>query len=134
MWTMSQRPDPNRSITACAVFVVATVAMPPAWPAQDTEIVTSQVADSVYLLRGGPGGNILVSFGDDGAFLVDAQSGHLADRVAEAIGGVTDRPVRMVVNTHYHEDHIGGNARLRQGGAITLATATSRRARLWTRP
>ena len=72
------------------------------------QIKVSKVAGSVYMLQG-VGGNIAASVGDDGIVLIDDESAPLADKVQAALHGITDKPVRFVINTHYHGDHIGGN-------------------------
>ena len=58
----------------------------------------------------GAGGNIGASVGEDGIVIVDDQYAPLADRIQAALKGITALPVRFIINTHYHEDHTGGNA------------------------
>src|SRR6185312_213996 len=70
-----------------------------------------KVAGSVYVLFGA-GGNIGVSIGDDGIVIVDDQYAPLASRIQAALKNLTSRPVRVVLNTHWHGDHTGGNAAL----------------------
>ena len=57
----------------------------------------------------GAGGNIGASVGEDGIVIVDDQYAPLADKIQAALKGITDKPVRFVINTHYHGDHTGGN-------------------------
>ncbi|HVG22064.1 MAG TPA: MBL fold metallo-hydrolase [Blastocatellia bacterium] len=73
------------------------------------EIKVSKVRGSVYMLKGA-GGNIGFSAGRDGVVLVDDQFAPLADKIKAAIKAITDKPVRFVINTHYHFDHTDGNA------------------------
>lgn len=73
------------------------------------QIKVSKVAGTVYMLQGA-GGNIGASVGDDGIVIVDDQYAPLADRIQAALKGITDKPVRFIINTHYHPDHTGGNA------------------------
>lgn len=73
------------------------------------EIKVSKVGGNVYMLKGA-GGNIGFSAGRDGIVLVDDQFAPLADRIKAALKAITDKPVRFVINTHYHFDHIDGNA------------------------
>jgi cyclase len=73
------------------------------------QIKVTKVAGSVYMLEGA-GGNIGASIGEDGIVVVDDQYAPLADRIQAALKGVTDKPVRFIINTHYHGDHTGGNA------------------------
>ncbi len=72
------------------------------------QIKVSKVAGTVYMLQGA-GGNIGASVGDDGIVVVDDQYAPLADKIQAALKGITDKPVRFIINTHYHEDHTGGN-------------------------
>jgi len=72
------------------------------------QIKVSKVAGNVYMLQGA-GGNIGASVGDDGIVIVDDQYAPLADRIQAALKGITDKPVRFIINTHYHPDHTGGN-------------------------
>jgi cyclase len=72
------------------------------------EVKAIQVAGSVYMLTGA-GGNIGVSVGDDGIVIVDDQYAPLAPKIEAALKSITDKPVRFILNTHYHGDHTGGN-------------------------
>ncbi|MFZ2492414.1 MAG: MBL fold metallo-hydrolase [Thermoanaerobaculia bacterium] len=72
------------------------------------EIKPTLVAGSVYMLTGA-GGNIGVSVGEDGIVVVDDQYAPLAPKITAALKSITDKPVRFVLNTHYHGDHTGGN-------------------------
>ena len=58
----------------------------------------------------GSGGNIGVSVGDDGVVMVDDEFAPLAPKIKAALKGITDKPLRFVLNTHFHGDHTGGNA------------------------
>ena len=73
------------------------------------QIKVTKVAGSIYMLQGA-GGNIGASVGDDGIVIVDDQYAPLADKIQAALKGITDKPVRFIINTHYHGDHTGGNA------------------------
>jgi glyoxylase-like metal-dependent hydrolase (beta-lactamase superfamily II) len=72
------------------------------------QIKVSKVGGNVYMLQGA-GGNIGASVGDDGIVVVDDQYAPLAEKIQEALKGITDKPVRFIINTHYHGDHTGGN-------------------------
>src|SRR5262245_25950413 len=72
------------------------------------EIKVTHVAGNVYMLQGS-GGNIGALVGDDGIVIVDDQFAPLADKIRAALKGITDKPIRFVINTHYHFDHTGGN-------------------------
>lgn len=73
------------------------------------QMKVSKVAGNVYMLEGA-GGNIGASVGEDGIVVVDDQYAPLADKIQAALKGITDKPVRFIINTHYHPDHTGGNA------------------------
>ncbi len=73
------------------------------------QMKVTKVAGNVYMLEGA-GGNIGASVGEDGIVIIDDQFAPLADKIKAALKGVTDKPVRFVINTHYHGDHTGGNA------------------------
>jgi cyclase len=72
------------------------------------QIKVTKVAGNVYMLEGA-GGNIGASVGEDGIVVVDDQYAPLADKIQAALKGITALPVRFIINTHYHEDHTGGN-------------------------
>lgn len=72
------------------------------------QMKVTKVAGKVYMLEG-EGGNIGASVGDDGIVIVDDQYAPLAEKIQAALKGITDKPVRFVINTHYHGDHTGGN-------------------------
>jgi len=81
------------------------------------QIKVTKVAGSVYMLQGA-GGNIGASVGDDGIVVIDDQYAPLADKIQTALKGITDKPIRFVINTHYHEDHTGGNEFFQQKAPI----------------
>jgi cyclase len=72
------------------------------------QMKVSKVAGNVYMVEGA-GGNIGASVGDDGIVVVDDQYAPLADKIQAALKGITDKPVRFIINTHYHPDHTGSN-------------------------
>ena len=105
-----------------AALVMASLAVP-VWAQQDfstIEIETVPVADGVYMLVGA-GGNIGLSVGDDGAFVIDDQFAPLSEKIMAAIAAVTDADVKFLVNTHFHSDHVGGNEAFGAAGAVIIA-------------
>jgi len=80
------------------------------------------VSGNVYMLQGA-GGNIGLAVGDDAVFVVDDQFAPLTRKILAAIATVTPKPVRFVVNTHWHSDHVGGNENLGPAGAGALIFA-----------
>ena len=103
--------------------VLALAAAPVVAQPQDfskVEIKAEKVAEGVYMLTGA-GGNVGLSVGQDGAFVVDAQFAPLTDKILAAIRTINPAPVRFVVNTHVHSDHVGGNENMGRAGAILVA-------------
>ena len=84
------------------------------------EITTHAVAPGIYMLVG-MGGNIGVSVGEDGVFMIDDQFAPLTDKITAAVAALSDRPIRFVINTHWHGDHTGGNENLGNRGALIVA-------------
>ena len=80
------------------------------------------VSGNVYMLQGA-GGNIGLAVGDDAVFVVDDQFAPLTRKILAAIATVTPKPVRFIVNTHWHSDHVGGNENLGPAGAGGLIYA-----------
>ena len=81
------------------------------------EIKAEKVAGTVYMLTGS-GGNIGVSAGEDGIVIIDDQFAPLAPKIKEALKAISDKPIRFVLNTHYHGDHTGGNEIFGREGTI----------------
>src|SRR5579872_4054100 len=86
------------------------------------EIKVTRVSGNIYMLEG-DGGNIAASVGEDGIVIVDDQYAPLADKIQTALKNlkITDKPVRFVINTHYHGDHTGGNAPFASSGSTLIA-------------
>jgi len=84
------------------------------------EITTTQVADGIYMLAGA-GGNIGVSVGADGAFLIDDQYAPLTEKILTAVGKISDGQVHFLLNTHWHRDHTGGNENAGKMGIVVVA-------------
>jgi cyclase len=72
------------------------------------EMKVQKVAGTVYMLEG-VGGNIGASVGDDGIVIVDDEFLPLADKIEAALKSISDKPIKVVLNTHWHGDHTGGN-------------------------
>jgi glyoxylase-like metal-dependent hydrolase (beta-lactamase superfamily II) len=98
----------RRIIAIGIVVVLASAAAHAQSDFSGVEIKVQKVAGSIYMLQGA-GGNIGASVGDDGIVLIDDQFAPLAPKIKAALKGITDKPVRFVLNTHYHDDHTGGN-------------------------
>jgi glyoxylase-like metal-dependent hydrolase (beta-lactamase superfamily II) len=86
------------------------------------QIKATKVSGNIYVLEGA-GGNIAASIGEDGIVIVDDQFAPLADKIQAALKElkITDKPVRFVINTHYHGDHTGGNEPFSNTGSTVIA-------------
>ena len=113
------RKDFPRILAACAAALFTAAAF-----AQEdfskVEIRTEKLSDNVYMMTGS-GGNLGVSVGDDGVFLIDSQFAPLTPKIQAAIAKLSARPVRFLLNTHWHFDHTGGNENLGKAGAVIVA-------------
>jgi glyoxylase-like metal-dependent hydrolase (beta-lactamase superfamily II) len=115
------------SISTALVLTVAAAAMPVAAQNFDqVEIGTHRVAGHVYMLTGS-GGNIGVSAGKDGVLLIDDQYAQLGGKIAAAVAALSELPIRYLVNTHWHGDHVGGNQYFADRGALIISHQNVRR-------
>ena len=99
----------NRVLILCASLLIATFALAQDRDFSKVKIKVTKVSGNVYMLEG-EGGNIGASVGEDGIVVVDDQYAPLAEKIQAALKDVTDKPVRFIINTHFHGDHTGGNA------------------------
>jgi cyclase len=112
-------------VSLMLVAAAAFAAAPACGQGQDfskVQIKATKVSGNIYMLEGA-GGNIAASIGEDGIVIVDDQFAPLADKIQASLKnlGITDKPVRFVINTHYHGDHTGGNAPFANGGSTVIA-------------
>ncbi|MEO0570439.1 MAG: MBL fold metallo-hydrolase [Bacteroidota bacterium] len=84
------------------------------------EITSEQLSENVYVLFGA-GGNIGLALGEENAYVIDDQFGPLTDKILTHIRTLTNKPVKFVLNTHWHGDHTGGNENMATQGALILA-------------
>ncbi len=102
-----------RALCRSALFV-GLLAMATAPFAAETQF--EQLARSVYILRsaGHEPANIVASVGEDGIVMVDARGADATDKILAALEGISNEPLRFVINTHVHGDHTGGNPAFRE--------------------
>lgn len=86
----------------------------------NVEIKIIPVNKNVYMLKGA-GGNIGILTGKDGVFMIDDQFAPLSPKIIDKLKTISDQPVKFLVNTHHHGDHVGGNANFQEEGALILA-------------
>jgi cyclase len=112
---------PNRLLLALPLVLLTAASA----SAQDqdfskVEVKTVPVAGSVSMLQGS-GGNIGVLVGADGVLIVDDEYASLVPKIKAAVAQLSPKPIRFVVNTHWHGDHTGGNAPMGTDGAVIVA-------------
>jgi glyoxylase-like metal-dependent hydrolase (beta-lactamase superfamily II) len=103
---------------AALIAVQAPLAL--AQAPEEASVEAEEVAAGVYVLYG-RGGNIGVSAGADGVFLIDDQYANMTAPVEAALAKLAPAPPRFVINTHWHGDHTGGNENLAAKGSIIVA-------------
>jgi cyclase len=105
-----------RQLMFAAALLVAVPAAAQ-WDFDKTEIKTTKLSNSVYMLEGA-GGNMAVSVGEDGLVLVDDQFAQMTSKIEAALKALSSKPLRYILNTHFHGDHSGGNAFFSTKGTI----------------
>ena len=109
----------KRSLVVVTMVLAGTAAaQQPDWSKVEVKVVP--VAGGVSMLVG-QGGNIGVTSGKDGIFLIDDQFEPLLPKIRAVVKTLGDGPIRFVVNTHFHGDHTGSNAKLYESGAVIVA-------------
>ena len=113
-----------KTLSPLARFALAAVLLPGVSFAQQdyskVEIKVTQLSATTYMMAGA-GGNLGLSVGEDAVFLIDDQFAELSPKITAAIAKITSKPVRFVMNTHWHFDHTGGNENFGNAGALIVA-------------
>jgi len=110
-----------RPFLASAFAVLVVSLAPPSFAQeQGVEYIATPLSSTVTMIKG-KGGNIAVSSGEDGVFIIDDQLKPLTDQLLASIAKVSEQPIRFVINTHYHGDHVGGNETLGGAGSVIIA-------------
>ncbi len=111
----------SRFMTLClSLFLALTVFSHGQDRYAGVKITTLKVGDGIYMLQGA-GGNIGISAGEDGVFMIDDQFSPLTPKILAAIHKISPKPVKFLINTHWHGDHTGGNENLGKMGVIIVA-------------
>ena len=105
---------------ACALAASMTLAAPAMAQQKEVKIKTEKLSDTIYVLSG-KGGNIGVSAGADGVFIIDDKFAVMTDQIKAILAEISDKPVNYVINTHWHFDHTGGNENFGKSGSAIIA-------------
>ncbi|WP_103069941.1 MBL fold metallo-hydrolase [Aquimarina sediminis] len=87
---------------------------------KEVKISIDPLSENIYMLTG-QGGNIGVFKNEKGLFIIDDQFARLSNQILSKLKTISDQPVSMVINTHYHGDHTGGNENMANKGATIFA-------------
>jgi len=112
-----------------SLFLVLLLAAAPLAAQRDfstVEIKVTPVSGNIYMLEGA-GGNIAATVGEDGIAIVDDQYAPLAPKIEAALRKIADKPIRFVINTHWHGDHTGGNEQFGKTASIIAHTNVRKR-------
>lgn len=92
---------------------------------ETSQIKMTKVRNNIYFLQS-DGGNIGFCFGKNGIFMVDGYFPNEVEQLEKEIKKISDTPIKLVLNTHFHLDHTGGNIYLTKAGAIVMAQENTR--------
>jgi cyclase len=125
-------PGRRLSVVLAVIWaVICLFALPAAAQTQPPAFTLQEIGPGAYAAIGG-GSNAGVVIGDDAVLVVDSFGGpDAAKALLSEIRKITPKPIRYLVNTHYHLDHTGGDQVFKDAGAIIVA---HRNVRAWMRP
>ncbi len=87
---------------------------------ESMQVKPIKVSNKIYMLQAN-GGNIGLIYGNDGIFMIDDQYADGIEQIQKEIKKLSDKPVKFLVNTHFHEDHVGGNIGMAKTGTIIFS-------------
>lgn len=92
---------------------------------EKTNLKIVKANKDVYMLKG-KGGNIGLNFGKESVLMIDSQYAELSEDILKAIRQISKKPIKMLINTHFHGDHTGGNTALNKEGAVIFSHKNAR--------
>jgi len=115
-------------ISACVLFLtLAFIAYKqPAYTQNPApaKLTLNKVKDDLYEIEG-DGGNVAVYITDEGVILIDDKFDRDHQSIVEQVKSMTNQPIKYIINTHYHQDHSGGNTQFLPTAEI-ISTAMAR--------
>src|SRR5580692_8656078 len=115
-------------ISACALFLtlgwIAYTQLAYTQNPAPAKLTLNKVKDDLYEIEG-DGGNVAVYITDEGVILIDDKFDKDHESIVDQVKSVTNQPIKYVINTHYHQDHSGGNAKFLPTAEI-ISTAMAR--------
>jgi glyoxylase-like metal-dependent hydrolase (beta-lactamase superfamily II) len=115
--TVAETAEPNTTSEQTA----SNQAPPKSVEAPAKPNITSQDLGGGFYMLLGPGGNIGVSTGADGVYMIDDKFARFGQEIIDVVATLSDKPITYVLNTHHHGDHSGANAEMKAVGAIVVA-------------
>src|SRR5882672_10076155 len=106
----------TRQLLTSIGLAAAILSIAPAQQNQPAELHTLHVQGNVYMIVG-DGGNVSVQVGSDGVLLVDSGLAQSADKLIAEVRKLSKGPIRYLINTHVHPDHVGGNEKIFGAGS-----------------
>ena len=119
-------PRATRGLLSLVLMVAASGAAAQTPDPSQATVRVVPITTGLYMLEG-LGGNIGLSVGEADAFIIDDQYAPMTPKIKAAVATVTSKPIRFVVNTHWHDDHTGGNEAMAGSGALIFAHENVRR-------
>ena len=100
-------------------FIFWAILSFPIYAVEGVDVV--KVKDNIHVLISPGGGNVVVSTGEDGTFLIDDQLPGRSELILSAVKEIDQQEIKFVLNTHYHFDHVSGNELFGEQGAVIVA-------------